>query len=93
MRGYTAGQYFTRYQLATQSEYRLELPRRFGLVVFGGIGEAIPGGKQLYGSQKFLPSGGGLRFQLDKKHHVNLRADIAQGRNGHTFAQAIGEAF
>lgn len=94
LRGYTAGQYFTRYQLATQSEYRLELPKRFGLVVFGGIGEAIPGAKQLYGSQKFLPSGGGgLRFQLDKKHHVNLRADIAQGRDGHTFGLAIGEAF
>jgi outer membrane protein assembly factor BamA len=95
LRGYIAGEYFTRYQLTTQSEYRLELPKRFGLVVFGGIGEAIPGGRQqLYGSQKFLPSGGGgLRFQLDKKHHVNLRADIAQGRDGHTFGLAIGEAF
>jgi hypothetical protein len=95
LRGYIAGEYFTRYQLTTQSEYRLELPKRFGLVVFGGIGEAIPGGRQqLYGSQKFLPSGGGgLRFQLDKKHHVNLRADIAQGRDGHTFSLAIGEAF
>ena len=94
LRGYTAGQYFTRYMLATQAEYRLELPKRFGLVVFGGTGETIPGGKQLYGSQKFLPSGGGgLRFQLDKKHHVNLRADIAQGRDGHTFALGVGEAF
>jgi Omp85 superfamily domain len=94
LRGYTAGQYFTRYILATQAEYRLELPKRFGLVVFGGTGETIPGGQQLYGSQKFLPSGGGgLRFQLDKKHHVNLRADIAQGRGGHTFGLGIGEAF
>jgi hypothetical protein len=93
LRGYTAGLYFTRYQLATQSEYRHELPKRFGLVVFGGISDIIPGGKQLSGSQKFLPSGGGLRFQLDKKHHVNLRADIAQGRDGHTFGLAVGEAF
>jgi Omp85 superfamily domain len=94
LRGYTAGRYFTRYQIATQSEYRLELPKRFGLVVFGGIGEVIPGGRQLYGTEKFLPSGGGgLRFQLDKKHHVNLRADIAQGRDGHTFGLGVGEAF
>jgi Omp85 superfamily domain len=94
LRGYTAGQYFTRYVLATQVEYRLELPKRFGLVVFGGTGETVPGGKQLYGTQEFLPSGGGgLRFQLDKKHHVNLRADIAQGRDGHTFGLGIGEAF
>jgi hypothetical protein len=97
LRGYTAGQYFTRYVLATQLEYRLELPKRFGLVAFGGVGGVIPGGSQLsqtLESSHFLPSGGGgLRFQLDKKNHVNLRADIAQGRNGHTFGLAIGEAF
>jgi hypothetical protein len=94
LRGYTAGHYFTRYMVATQLEYRLVLPKRFGFVAFGGIGETIPGGAQLYGEQKFLPSGGGgLRFLLSKKYHVNLRADIAQGRDGHTFSMAVGEAF
>jgi hypothetical protein len=94
LRGYVAGQYFTRYMLATQLEYRLVLPKRFGLVAFGGIGEVIPGAGQLYGKQKFLPGGGGgLRFQLSKKYHVNLRVDIAQGRDGHTFGLGIGEAF
>jgi hypothetical protein len=97
LRGYTAGRYFTRYMLATQLEYRLELPWRFGLVGFGGVGGVVPGGNQLLQrlqSSHFLPDGGGgLRFQLDKKHHVNLRADIAQGRDGHTFGLGIGEAF
>jgi outer membrane protein assembly factor BamA len=94
LRGYVAGQYFTRYALATQAEYRLVLPKRFGLVAFGGVGEVIPGEGQVFGQQKFLPSvGGGLRFQLSKKYHVNLRADIAQGRDGHTFGLGIGEAF
>jgi outer membrane protein assembly factor BamA len=94
LRGYIAGQYFTRYALATQAEYRLVLPKRFGLVAFGGVGEVIPGEGQVFGQQKFLPSvGGGLRFQLSKKYHVNLRVDIAQGRDGHTFGMGIGEAF
>jgi outer membrane protein assembly factor BamA len=94
LRGYIAGQYFTRYALATQAEYRLVLPKRFGLVAFGGVGEVIPGEGQLFGKQRFLPSvGGGLRFQLSKKYHVNLRIDIAQGRDGHTFGMGIGEAF
>jgi outer membrane protein assembly factor BamA len=94
LRGYTAGHYFTRYMAATQMEYRLVLPKRFGFVAFGGIGEAIPGGSQLYGQQKFLPSGGGgLRFLLSKKYHVNLRGDIGQGRDGHTFGMGVGEAF
>src|SRR5277367_259362 len=97
LRGYTAGKYFTRYTLATQAEYRLVLPWRFGLVAFGGVGGTIPGGSQL--SQKvqnghFLPAGGGgLRFELSKKYHVNLRADIAQGTDGHTFGMGVGEAF
>jgi hypothetical protein len=94
LRGYVAGQYFTRYMVATQAEYRLVLPWRLGLAAFGGVGEAIPGGSQLYGVQKFLPSGGGgLRFELSKKYHVNLRADIAQGRDGHTFGMGVGEVF
>jgi hypothetical protein len=97
LRGYTAGRYFTRYSIATQVEYRLVLPKRLGLVVFGGVGETIPGGSQLLQriqSSHFLPSGGGgLRFQLSTKYHVNLRADIAQGRDGHTFGLGVGEAF
>jgi hypothetical protein len=94
LRGYVAGRYFTRYMVATQLEYRLTLPKRFGVVVFGGIGEVIPGEDQVYGSQHFLPGGGaGLRFTLDKKHHVNLRADFAQGMDDHTFTLGIGEAF
>jgi surface antigen Omp85-like protein len=95
LRGYTAGKYFDRYMVATQVEYRLSLPKRFGVVAFGGIGEAIPGGDQLlFRNNNFLPSGGGgLRFELSKKYHVNLRADIARGRDGHTFNLGIGEAF
>jgi hypothetical protein len=97
LRGYTAGKYFTRYTLATQLEYRLVLPKRFGLVLFGGLGGAIPGGSQLtqqVQNSHFLPAGGGgLRFELSKKYHVNLRADIAQGRDGHTFGMGVGEAF
>jgi hypothetical protein len=94
LRGYIAGQSFTRYMVTSQVEYRLELPKRFGLVIFGGLGGAIPGGTQLYGTQKFLPAGGGgLRYELSKVYHVNLRADIAQGTTGHTFSMGVGEAF
>ena len=97
LRGYIAGKYFTREAASTQLEYRLVLPKRFGLVVFGGLGGTIPGGSQplqRVQNGKFLPSGGGgLRFELSRKYHVNLRADIAQGRDGHTFGMGVGEAF
>lgn len=95
LRGYVAGKYFDRYMVATQLEYRLAWPWRFGFVAFGGVGEAIPGGGQLlFRNNNFLPSGGGgLRFLLSKEYHVNLRADIARGKDGHTFSLGIGEAF
>jgi hypothetical protein len=95
LRGYTAGKYFTSYMAATQLEYRLVLPKRFGLVAFGGVGGVIPGKNQLYGSQqRFLPSvGGGARFLLSKQYHVNLRVDYGVGRDGQTVGMSVGEAF
>lgn len=95
LRGYTAGRYFDRYLMASQLEYRLSLPMRLGLVAFGGIGGVVPGDEQfLIRKSFFLPSaGGGLRFDLSKKYHVNLRADIGFGKDGHTFGLGVGEAF
>jgi Omp85 superfamily domain len=95
LRGYTAGRYLDRYMLASQLEYRLTLPWRLGLVAFGGLGGVIPGGSdQVFRNGYFLPAGGGgLRFELSKKYHLNLRADIAQGKDGHSFGMGVSEAF
>ena len=95
LRGYVAGKYFDRYMVTTQLEYRLAWPWRFGFVAFGGVGAAIPGEDQLlFRNNSFLPAGGGgLRFQLSKQYHVNLRADVAGGKDGRTFTLGVGEAF
>jgi surface antigen Omp85-like protein len=94
LRGYEAGRYLDRYMIATQLEYRLVLPKRFGLVGFGGIGGVAPGGREFFRRNAFLPAGGaGLRFMLSKTYHVNLRADFAAGKNEHTFSMGVSEAF
>src|SRR6266403_3191039 len=94
LRGYVAGRYLDRYMVATQLEYRLALPKRFGIVGFGGLGEVVPGGNQPCRTKNFLPSGGGgVRFELSKNYHVNLRVDFAQGRESHTWSIGVGEAF
>jgi hypothetical protein len=94
LRGYIAGRYLTRYMAATQLEYRLALPMRFGIVAFGGLGEVVPGGNQPFRTTNFLPGGGaGARFELSKKYHVNLRADFAAGKGSHTWSMGVGEAF
>jgi len=94
LRGYTAGRYLDRYMFATQLEYRLTLPKRFGVVGFAGIGEVLPGGSQLLRINEVLPGGGvGARFQLSKPYHVNLRADVARGKDSWTWSMGVGEAF
>lgn len=94
LRGYEAGRYIDRYMVATQLEYRVSLPKRFGVVGFGGIGGVAPGARDFFRSNSFLPAGGGgLRFMLSKTYHLNLRADFAEGKNEHTFSMGMGEAF
>ena len=61
---------------------------------FGGLGGVVPGGNQLFRTKNFLPGGGGgVRFELSKKYHVNLRIDFAQGKESHTWSVGVGEAF
>jgi hypothetical protein len=94
LRGYEAGRYLDRYMVAAQLEYRLVLPKRFGAVAFAGIGGVAPGGEELFRGSALLPAGGaGLRFTLNKNHHVNLRGDLAVGKNERTFSMGISEAF
>ena len=93
VRGYTGGQFQNRRMFATQAEYRLELPKRFGLVAFGGVGGVEQSWKN-FRSDTLLPAAGvGLRFKLDKKNHINYRVDLAFGREGYTLSIGIGEAF
>ena len=93
LRGYTGGQFQNRRMFATQAEYRRELPKRLGVVVFAGIG-GVADRWNAFRSDEFLPAAGaGLRFKLDKKNHINYRIDWAIGRAGRTLSIGIGEAF
>ena len=93
VRGYTTGRYRDLLMLTSQLEYRLELPKRFGLVAFFGVGEVAPKiGKFNAGNLK--PAGGaGVRYTLAKKNHVNLRVDYAIGLDGGGVYMGITEAF
>jgi Omp85 superfamily domain len=93
LRGYAGGEFQNRRMFATQAEYRRELPKRLGVVAFGGIGGVARRWNE-FRSDFLLPSAGvGLRFKLDKKNHINYRIDFAVGREGHTLSIGVGEAF
>jgi outer membrane protein assembly factor BamA len=94
LRGYTAGQFIDRHMFATQLEYRLSLPKKFGAAAFTGVGEVFPGGSHIFRVNQVLPDiGGGPRYQLSAKYHVNLRTDFAVGRGSWTWSMGVGEAF
>lgn len=93
LRGYPTGQYRDRALLTGQTEYRLEVWKRIGVVVFGGAGEVADGFGALT-ADGVLPTGGaGVRFRLTRQNHLNLRADYARGKRSNALYISVGEAF
>ncbi len=93
VRGYKTGRYRDELMLTTQAEYRLELPKRFGLAAFFGVGEVAPE-IGAFNNDNLKPAGGaGIRFTLAKKNHVNLRVDYAVGLQGGGVYMGVTEAF
>lgn len=98
LRGYAAGRYQDRRMFATQAEYRINVPSnkfigRFGAVVFGGVGGVAGRFSDMRWDDLLPAGGGGIRFRMTNKDHVNFRIDYGIGRVGHTFTMGIGEAF
>jgi hypothetical protein len=93
IRGYQPGRYRDRDMFAVQTEYRAILNKRFGYTAFVGVGEVAHKFSE-FNFDNLLPGGGaGIRFNLDKKRRINLRADLAYGKNGIAWNFAVGEAF
>ncbi len=93
MRGYYQGRFRDQYYFSIQSEYRLHLVWRLGLAAFVGAGDV--GGQFSQNSfDSIKPSYGlGLRFLTIKEDDVNLRVDVAFGRQTQGIYIAFGEAF
>lgn len=93
IRGYAVGRYQDRTLLSGQVEYRRVLYKKFGGVVFGGVAQV---GKNLhdFNSSDWLPGGGaGLRYLVSEIHKINMRVDLARGRDETALYVSVGEAF
>lgn len=93
IRGYAVGRYQARTLLAGQVEYRRLLYKKFGGVVFGGVAQV---GQNLddFNSSNWLPGvGAGLRYLVSEIHKINLRVDLARGRDETSLYVSVGEAF
>ena len=91
LRGYFEGKYRDKHLLLTQAELRQEGWGRFGGVLFLGTGAVFGTPEE---SIKWRPNGGlGIRYQLDKKQKINLRADYGFGVKSQGFYLTFGESF
>jgi hemolysin activation/secretion protein len=93
LRGYAENRFKDKNLLATQVEYRFPVYRRFGAVVFTGLGDIFNQWSDLQLNLVKYSYGAGLRFCLDRKENLNLRFDYGFGRDNHTFYFIITEAF
>ena len=94
MRGYYDGRFKYQNQTFLQAEYRFPVYKRFGAVLFGGMGD-VAGRFTDYSMRDLKYSyGGGIRFALNKKEKLNLRIDYGIGAgNNRGFYLQLGEAF
>ena len=92
LRGYKSGKYRDNNMFTTQVEYRRQLSPRWGMVVFAGVGEVVPGFNELNTDDLLTSAGAGLRFRVAKSHPINLRLDWAYG-DASSFYLGVNEAF
>jgi hypothetical protein len=93
LRGYQVGRYQDAMMYTVQAEYRWMFARRWGLVGFAGTG-AVAEKISDFSFDNMLPSVGlGVRFTLATQNRINLRFDVAYGRDGTEYYIALGESF
>jgi outer membrane protein assembly factor BamA len=82
MRGYFQGRYRDDFYAMLQMEYRQYFWRRFGFVVFGGLGNVSSEILEYNFATLKYSYGAGLRYQFNKKQKINLRMDLGFGQDG-----------
>jgi hypothetical protein len=93
LRGYETGRYRDRASWAGQIEVRQHLAGRFGLAAFAGVG-GIARSLGDIGDSTVLPAvGAGVRWQASRETPINLRIDVAVGKDSNAVYVSVGEAF
>lgn len=82
MRGYFFGRYRDNFYAMMQMEYRQYFWKRFGFVVFAGLGNVSDEILNYDFNTLKYSLGGGLRFKFNEKEGVNLRMDVGFGNDG-----------
>lgn len=93
MRGYYNGRFRDNDMVVLQAEDRIEFGRRWGMVVFGGIG-GVSGTIRNFGFDNVRFSGGlGLRFAINPKNRLKVRLDFGFSPEGFGIYSGLSEIF
>jgi outer membrane protein assembly factor BamA len=79
MRGYYLGRYRDKDMALMQIEYRLPVVWRFGAVLFAGVGDVADRFSHFILSDLKFAEGFGIRYAVDTKERLNIRADLGFG--------------
>ena len=94
LRGYLTGRYRDRASWAMQGELRHRISNRWGGVAFFGYGGIAPSVGDFISNGNILPAAGaGVRYRPFKGNDVQLRLDVAVGKDTKALYLGIGEAF
>lgn len=95
-RGYEVGSFIDKNLVTAEVEYRRETPwikRKVGFIAFMSIGK-VYGFYQDFGNAEWLPAGGaGVRFRIMDYERINIKCDVAYGKDGWAAYFGIREAF
>ncbi len=93
LRGYYTGRFRDKNLVVLQSEIRIPVVWRIGVVGFAGMGSLAPDLKSFQLSHVKYTAGAGLRFILSKRDNASVRFDYGFTKEGGGFYIVFGEAF
>ena len=93
MRGYYRASYRAKNVMLLHAEWRQNIKGRFGAVLFGGVGSVCDDFDDLFIASAKLSGGAGLRFTINRKEQIPVRADFGKGQGFQGTYFTTGEAF
>ncbi len=93
LRGYYTGRFRDKNMVFYQTELRIPIYWRIGVVAFAGVGQVAPDLKSFSMPGMKVTAGGGLRFMLSRRENANVRIDYGFTNEGGGFYLVFGESF
>ena len=93
MRGFFLGRYRDKLSTYIQTDYRFPVWWRFGMILFGSVGQVAPQLDKLAVNSSKFAAGIGFRIDIIPEERMAVRFDLGFSKDGSQFYITFGEAF